>query len=121
MGGQGVPDLSDFAGAIGKSVESGAAPKSATPGAVFSSGLKVPSVKPGATATDIAKQLWVSIEKQSGPQPSLAKMEAGMPQLLTGLEDFLVKNELAKRDLGVAYAYAFLTDWETANKQTVAP
>lgn len=121
VGGQGIPDLSDFAGAIGKSVESGATAKSAAPGGVFNSGLTVPSVTPGATAKAIGKQLREGIEQKAGPQPKLAQLEAGMPQLLTELEGFLVKNGLAKRDFGIAYAYAFLTDWETANNQTVPP
>lgn len=121
INGQGVPDLSDFAGAISKSLEAPPKGKDAAPaGGVFKSGLLVPSVTPGAAARDIGKQLRVAVEKQAGPQPGLAQLEAGMPQMLTAIEAALVKAGFAKRDLGVAVAYAFLDLYETATKRSVA-
>lgn len=119
-GGQGIPDLSDFAGAIAKSVEAAPTGKAGAPSAGgFKSGLTVPSVKPGETARGIGRQLRTTIEKQSGPNPGLQQMEDGMPAMLSQIEQALVKSGFAKRDLGVAMAYAFLDLYETATKQSV--
>lgn len=120
LGAQGVPDLSQFASAIAKSVENPAAEKPNAGGGLFRSGLTVPSVQPGETARDIGRQLRTQIEKQAGPQAGLAQLESGMPQALAELEKQFEAVGLAKRDLGVAMAYTFIQNWETANKQTVA-
>lgn len=120
MGGQNVPDLSGFADEIAQSM---ASPETNTvkpsDGGLFQSGLKVPSVKPGSTAQGIGKQLRESIEQKAGPQPALQKLESEMPKALTGVEDALQKFGMSKRDMGVALAFAFVTFWETANKQEV--
>jgi len=120
MGGQNVPDLSGFADEIAQSMASPGA-NTAKPAAngIFQSGLKVPSVKPGTTAQDIGKQLRESIEQKTGPQPAFQTLEKEMPKALTGVEDALQKIGMAKRDMGVAVAFAFVTFWETANKQEI--
>lgn len=119
-GGGGVPDLSDFAGAIAKSVEAPPKVKATPAGGVFKSGLEVPSVKPGQTARGIGKQLRETIEKGSGsPQPAAAQLEKEMPGMLTQLEAALVKAGFAKRDMGVALAYTFIDLYETGTNQTV--
>ena len=120
MGGQNVPDLSGFADQIAQSMASPGA-DTAKPAAdgTFQSGLKVPSVKPGSTAQNIGKQLRESIEQKAGPQPAFQTLEKEMPKALTGVEDALQKVGMSKRDMGVAIAFAFITFWETANKQEI--
>lgn len=118
--GGGVPDLSGFAGEIAASVGSDAkttAPKA--DGGIFKSGLAVPSVQPGATARGIGRQLRESIEAKAGKKPELAALETEMPVALKKLEAALEGIGFAKRDMGVAMAYTFLTTWETANKQKI--
>lgn len=116
-----VPSLAELAGAIGKEVA--APPKAAatnTGGAPFRSGLAVPSVQPGAAARDVGRQLRVKIEEGIGsPQPAFAQLEAGMLQVLAELEKQLEKAGFAKRDMGVAVAFMFIQNWETANKRVV--
>lgn len=114
----GMPDLSDFAGAIAKSAEVAPPKKAAAPG-VYKSGLNVPSVKPGEGAREIGRQLRQKVEAQAGPQPALKQLEDALPQTLVELEGFFVKSGFAKRDMGVAFGYAFLDLYETANKKTV--
>lgn len=137
LGAQAVPDLSGFAEAIAKTVSTAdAAPVPASPktpgagaapaatatnakAATFRSGLEVPTVTPGEAAKEIARSIRANIEKQAGPQPSLAQLESGMPQVLAQVEGALETVGFSKRDMGVAVAYLFLYTWETANKQKV--
>lgn len=117
-GASGMPDLSDFAGAIAQSAEAPPAKAPDKPG-LFKSGLPVPSVKPGETARDLGRQLREGIEKQSGPQPAFAQLEAALPQILSALEGEIEKNGFAKRDMGVAFAVSVLDMYETATKTKV--
>jgi hypothetical protein len=122
LGGQGVLDLSDLAGSIAKAVESAPAKGENPAAGVFRSGLAVPSIRPGETAREIGRQLRTTIEKQGGAgasNPALAQLEEGMPKALAGLEEQLEGIGFAKRDMGIAYAYAFLYNWETANGKTI--
>lgn len=112
--GDGVPDLSEFAGAISASIADGDAPVSKTPGGKFSSGLVVPSVKPGAAARSIGKQLRDALDKNS-KKPGNATVETEMPTTLKNVEAGLEKIGFAKRDMGVALAYAFVYNYETAS------
>ncbi len=113
FGGGGLPDLSGVAGAISGTV----APK---PAGVFSSGLKVPSVQPGATAKGIGRQLRTSVEEKTGQENAgLQALEDGMAKALVQMEDQLQKLGLAKRDFGVAVGYFFVTNYETATGKTV--
>ncbi|MBC8141502.1 MAG: hypothetical protein H7Y38_08685 [Armatimonadetes bacterium] len=116
--GGGVPDLSEFAGAISASIADGDAPVSKTPGGKFSSGLVVPSVKPGAAAQGIGKQLRDALDK-NGKKPENAAIETEMPTTLKNIEAGLEKVGFAKRDMGVALGYAFLYNYETATGKKV--
>ena len=116
MGAQDSPDLSGPAEVITKA----AAPPAPTAGKLFGSGLAVPSVHPGETARGIARQMRVGIEKQSGPNPALQKLEDAMPGLLSGLETLMGKQGFAERDLGVASGFFFIGNWQTATGQTLS-
>lgn len=117
LGASDLPDLSGLAGAIEQSVK---APPPAPPkGKLFSSGMAVPSVHPGAAATGIARQMRESVEKKAGPNPAMKKLEESMPGLITGLEAQMTKQGFAKRDLGVAAGLFFVGNWETATKSTL--
>ena len=112
LGGQGLPDLSGISGAISGVVT----PK---PAGTFSSGLTVPSVHPGATAKGIGRQFRTTIEAKTGPNAGLKALEDGMPDSLAKMEAQLSQLGLAKRDLGVAMGYFFITSYETATGKTV--
>ena len=108
LGGEGLPDLSSISGAISGAV----APKKA---GVFSSGMKVPTVKPGAAAKDLVRQLRVAVEKQTGAKnPGFQAIENDMPETIRKLEAALAGEGFAKRDLGVAAGYLFLVTYGTA-------
>lgn len=113
-----VPDLSGFADEIASSFE--ASPKSAgkAEAGVFKSGLTVPSVKPGAAARGIGKQLRTALEK-GGKKEGVAAIETEMPETLKKVEAALEKIGFAKRDMGIAVAYAFIYNWETATGETI--
>ncbi|MBC7807257.1 MAG: hypothetical protein H7145_14040 [Akkermansiaceae bacterium] len=114
-----VPDLSGFADEIASSFS--ADPKGAgksVAGGVFKSGLSVPSVKPGAAAQGIGKQLREALEK-GGKKEGAAAIETEMPETLKKVEAGLEKIGFAKRDMGVAVAYAFIYNWETATGETI--
>lgn len=117
-GASGMPDLSDFAGAIAKSAEAPPKKAAASTG-VFKSGLPVPSVKPGEAARGVGRQFREAGVKAGGPEAALKQLEDALPQVLVALEAAFEKNGFAKRDMGVAYAYAVLDLYETANKVTV--
>lgn len=117
LGASNLPDLPDLSGAIEQSVKT---PPPAPKGTLFRSGLSVPSLHPGAAATDIARQMRVSIEAKTGPNPAMKNLEAAMPGLITTLKAALVKQGLAKRDLGVATGLFFVGNWETANHRTLS-
>ena len=119
IGGADLPDLSGLAGAIEKSTAAPPA-KKAAPAGIYHSGLAVPSVHPGETSKSIVRQMREPIEKKSGPNAALQKLEDGMPALLTQLEAYLPKQGLAKRDLGVAFGVFFVKNWETANHLTLS-
>ncbi len=122
IGGGDLPDLSGLAGAIEKSTQAAppGPPKPPTPGVVYHSGLSVPSVHPGETAKSIVRLMREPMEKKSGPNAAMKKLEDSMPMLLTQIEDYLPKQGLAKRDLGVAFGVFFVTNWETAKHQTLS-
>ena len=113
LGGEGLPDLSGISGAISGAV----APKGA---GTFSSGLKVPSVNPGATAKGIGRQFRTAVEAQTkAKNPGLQALEDAMPDSLAKMEAQLMKLGYAKRDFGVAMGYFFVTSYETATGKTV--
>ena len=113
LGGEGLPDLSGISGAISGAV----APKGA---GTFSSGLKVPSVNPGATAKGIGRQFRTSVEAQTKTKnAALQQLEDAMPDSLAKMEAQLMKLGYAKRDFGVAMGYFFVTSYETATGRTV--
>lgn len=118
LGASDLPDLSGLAGAIEQSIKT--PPPPPPKGKLFSSGMTVPSVHPGATATGIARQMRESAEKQGSPNPAMKELEAGMPAIITGLEAQMVKQGFAKRDLGVAMGLFFVGNWETATKSTLS-
>lgn len=112
----GMPDLSDFAGAIAQKAEK-APPKKAVPipKGGFTSGLVVPRVKPGEGARAIGRLLRVQTMSRAAEQPELKKLEPAllaleneMPSALTKLEAALQQVGFAPRDMGTAYAYAFM-------------
>jgi len=105
----GMPDLSDFAGAIAGVAEKAPPAKAApAPKGGFSSGLTVPRVRPGEGARAIGHELRVKVEAKGGPQPALKALEDAMPHALSDLEAQFQKLGFAPRDMGNAYAYAFL-------------
>ena len=112
QGGEGLPDLSGISGAISGAVS----PKGS---GTFSSGLKVPSLHPGATAKSIGRQLRTSIEAKTGKNAALQQLEDGLPGALSQMETEFGKLGYAKRDLGVAMGYFFVTNYETATGKTV--
>lgn len=105
----GVPDLSDFAGAIAGAAET-APPKkvSPIPKTGFSSGLVGPRVKPGEAARAVGHKIRVAVEGKSGSQPAFKTLEDALPGVLTELEKQLLKIGFAPRDMGNAYAFAFI-------------
>lgn len=113
-----VPDLSGFADEIASSFSADPKGSGKSEGGVFQSGLTVPSVKPGAAAQGIGKQLRDALEK-GGKKEGAAALETEMPETLKKVEAGLEKVGLAKRDMGIAVAYAFLYNWETATGQTI--
>ena len=113
LGGEGLPDLSGISGAISGTV----APKGA---GTFSSGLKVPSVHPGATAKGIGEKFRTAVEAKTGAKnPALQQLEDGLPGALAQMEAEFGKLGYAKRDLGVAMGYFFVTNYETATGRKV--
>lgn len=113
LGGEALPDLSGISGAISGTV----APKTT---GTFSSGLKVPSVSPGAAAKGIGRQLRTGVEAKTGQKNAgLLALENEMPQTLAKIETALQGLALAKRDLGVAVGYFFVTSYEAATGRTV--
>jgi len=107
--GGGMPDLSDFAGAIAGAVDNAPPKKVATtPKGGFSSGLIVPRIKPGEGARAVGHTIRAAIEKQSGPQPAFKQLEDALPGVLTETEKQFVRLGFAPRDMGTAYAFAFI-------------
>lgn len=115
MGGQNIPDLSGIAGEIAQAAQHNGVNASGK----MSSGLTVPSVNPGAASRALGKQLRDSIEAKTGPNPKLAALENGMSTALTSLESQMERKGIAKRDFGVAVAYAFVMNYETATGKVV--
>ncbi|MEO0557621.1 MAG: hypothetical protein AAF170_05485 [Bacteroidota bacterium] len=113
FGTDGLPDLSGVAEDIA------AASPTTAPSGTFRSGLDVPSLDPGAAATDLARQLRASVEAEAGPQPAMAQLEAQMPMILSAVETQLEGVGFGKRDFGVAAAYAFIYLWETAQNESI--
>ena len=125
----GMPDLSDFGGAIEKKSQTLAAQKPAPNAGIFKTSLSVPIVKPGATASALIRQMRLKIEEMDKANPGVAKpefiqayadLEKQMPQILSAIEAEMGKQKLAKRDMGVAAGLVFTTLWETANDKEVA-
>lgn len=119
----GMPDLSDFGGAIVKKSKVFAAQKT-KPAGVFKTSLSVPSIKPGEAAKGLIRQMRLKMEEQAKVDPAYNKpeflnafrdMENQMPQVLTGIETELGKQGFTKRDMGVAAGAVFATLYETAN------
>lgn len=122
----GMPDLSDFAGAIAKST---APTQKATPGGPVKSSLSVPTVKPGTTSSSLVRQMRLAVEKQAEAQPeaggqafqnALLDLEKSMPKILTALEAEFVKQGFSKRDMGVTAGIVFVQLYETANNKVVS-
>jgi hypothetical protein len=113
LGSEGLPDLSGISGSISGAI----APK---PSGTFSSGLKVPSVNPGTAAKGIGRQLRTTIEEKTGQKnAALQALEDEMPKALEKIEAGLQGLGMAKRDLGVAAGYFFITSYETATGKTI--
>lgn len=117
VGAQGLPDLSGIAGAIASAA---APPPAPVKGKPYHTTLTVPSVHPGASARDVDRQFREAVEKQTGPNPAMRKVEAAMPSLLTSVEASMEAHGLAKRDLGVALGVFFVQNWEMANKRDLS-
>ncbi|HEX8465410.1 MAG TPA: DUF6683 family protein [Abditibacterium sp.] len=127
----GAPDLSDFAGAaaqegLAKRAEA-APPKTLAPAPAtgFASGLTVPRVKPGQAARGVFAELRKQTEEAAVTQPDMMKvvpalkeLEMQAPTLLKEIEkQLLTKYGFAPRDMGTAYAVAFLSLHESATGQ----
>ncbi|MEL6770540.1 MAG: hypothetical protein AAFP18_05695 [Bacteroidota bacterium] len=92
-----------------------AAPASHTSAALFRTGLDVPSVDPGATARVVAS----AYRDELGASPMLVLLELTMPAVLETIESELEGIGFARRDYGVAIAYAFVYLWEAARGETM--
>ena len=117
--GAGMPDLSDFAGAIASTARSApvvAAAKADKPNAVFSTGLSVPRVKPGSGAAEVGKTFREAGVKAGGPEAALKELEAAMPKYLVAIEGEMTKNKVAPRDMGVAVAVSLMQLHKDATK-----
>lgn len=122
----GMPDMSDFGGAIAQQAEA-APPKKAAPipKTGFASGLAVPRIKPGQSARLVFTELRKKTQEAAITQPEMLKvmpalldLEKQAPAILTAIEkELLLKAGLAPRDMGTAYAVAFLQLREDATGQ----
>ena len=114
----GMPDLSDFAGAIAKSAQNTpTAAKTATkPGTLFKTDLVVPRVNPGSGASAVGKMFREKGVEAGGPEEALKQLETAMPQILEATEAEMKKNDFAPRDMGVAVGVSLLQLWEDATK-----
>lgn len=122
----GMPDMSDFGGAIAQKAEA-APPKKPLPNPKtgFASGLVVPRVKPGQAARGVFTELRAKTEEAAVTQPDMMKvvpalkeLEMQAPALLKEIEkQLLTKYAFAPRDMGTAYAMTFLSLHESATGQ----
>ena len=113
----GVPDLSDFAGAIAKSAQSAPPATAKTDmkaGTIFKTDLAVPKVKPGSGASEIGRMFRVEGVKAGGPEAALKEIEAAMPKILVAVEGELTKNNFAPRDMGVAMGVSIIQLYKDA-------
>ncbi len=122
----GMPDMDDFNGALAAKAEAAPPKKLApTPATGFASGLAVPRVKPGQAARGVFKELRTKTEEAAVTQPDMMKvvpalkdLEMQAPTLLKEIEkQLLTKYGFAPRDMGTAYAVAFLSLHESATGQ----
>ena len=117
--GAGMPDISDFAPAIARTAEDAPPPK-ATKGP-FATGLDVPKVKPGASATALVQQIRKTLKDTYGdkmdPQfvAAWADIESSMPKMMVAMDSEMSKNGYKPRDMGVAYGLTLTTLFEVAN------
>ncbi len=115
----GMPDLSDFAGAIANTADAAPIPKK-TDGP-FATGLIVPKVKPGVAATALVSQMRKALSDNYGDKmdPSFVaawkEIETSMPTYLTAIENGMTKEGFKTRDMGVAYGLTLTTLFEIAN------
>lgn len=114
----GMPDLSDFAGAIAKSAQTTPAAAKATnkAGTLFKTEMTVPSVKPGSGAAAVGKTFREKGVEAGGPEAALKQLEAAMPAILTATEAEMKKNGYAPRDMGNAMGVSLIQLWEDATK-----
>lgn len=122
----GAPDMSDFGGAIAQGVEDAPEPKAAPiPKGGIASGLSVPRVKPGKAAHEMFETMRERVREAGQTNPEMLKLlpayddiEKQAPVLLKAIEDECVKRGFAPRDMGTAYALAFLGLRESATGRT---
>ena len=107
-----LPDLS------GLSTEAMGTPVATSAGGVFRSGLAVPSVRPGQTASAVAREMLAD----AGPslQDGLRLLQPIMPQVLETIETEVASRGLASRDAGVAAGVAFVVLWGTARSEDLS-
>lgn len=120
----GAPDMSDFGGAIAQGVEDAPQTAPATKGPI-ASGLTVPRVKPGQGAREMFEAMRQKVREAGATNPEMLKIlpayddiEKQAPALLTAVEAECKKRGFAPRDMGTAYAIAFLTLRESATGKT---
>lgn len=114
--------MSDFGGAIAQKAEAAPKKAAAIPKTGFASGLVVPRVKPGQAARGVFQELRAKTEEAAITQPDMLKvvgalkeLEMQAPTILKELEkQLLVQYGFAPRDMGTAYAMAFLSLHESA-------
>ena len=122
----GAPDMSDFGGAIAQGVEDAPQAKPApAPKGGISSGLTVPRVKPGTGAHEMFETMRQKVRDAGATNPEMLKilpayddMEKQTPAILTAMEAECTKRGFAPRDMGTAYALAFLQLRESATGKT---
>ena len=84
-----------------------------------SSGLSIPTVNPGEAAKDAGRQLEAFIASRGGKGDAMAKAVDKMGAYVSDLEGQIEKIGFAKRDMGVAVAFAVLFQYEAATGKTV--
>ena len=124
----GAPDMSDFGGAIAQGVEDAPQAKATKPTGPIASGLTVPRVKPGQGAHEMFEAMREKVREAGETNaemlkilPAYDELEKQAPAILTAFEAELTKQGFAPRDMGTAYAVAFLQLRENATGKTTTP
>lgn len=87
--------------------------------ALIKSGLAVPNATPGVGATESARTLKVWFQGRGFETDGFEKLESAAPALIVELEKGLESTGFARRDMGVAVAFAVLFHHQTAKGESL--